>query len=252
MKKIFKYIILLSVLIISCQPDDNFNGNEAYSHLKEVGNSAHDILANDIFTNIFVEILYVEGLKPTDKVISNFKDFILERTFKNTVTIETRLIDIPLKSSYTTNEIRSIEDANRTKFSSENELAIFVIFINGESSKNEDDSVILGTSYRNTSFVIFKETLQSFSNNFFGTKKVVLESTVICHEFSHLLGLVNLGTPMVEDHQDSENGAHCITESCLLYHKIERMNTAVNFFNQDQIPELDAFCLQDLRANGGR
>ena len=80
----------------------------------------------------------------------------------------------------------------------------------------------------------------------------MLESTVICHEFSHLSGLVNLGTPMVEDHQDSENGAHCITESCLLYHKIERMNIAINFFNQDQIPELDAFCLQDLRANGGR
>ena len=252
MKDVIKVIIIFSCFFVSCD-EDNFSVNNAkYSYEEQVGFSAHDILANEIFTDIFIEILYVEGLKPSDQVLSNFKDFILKRTFKSAVTIETRQIDIPLESSYTTTKIRSIEDENRTKFSSENELAIFMLFINGASSKNEEDSVILGTSYRNTSFVIFKETLQSFSNNFFGTKMGVLESTVICHEFSHLLGLVNLGTPMVEDHQDSENGAHCITENCLLYHKIERINIAINFFNQVQIPELDAFCLQDLRANGGR
>lgn len=253
MKKLFKYILVLNVLIISCQSEDDLVKNNSYSHLKEVGYSARDILSNEKFTDIFVEILYVKDFKPSNEVLASFKNFISERTFKSNINIETKLIDIPLESSYSINKIRSIEDENRTKFSNENELAIFILYLNGASSNNEEDSLILGTAYRNTSFVIFKETIDSFSDsNLFGEKNTILESTIVRHEFSHLLGLVNVGTPIIENHHDSANGAHCTSENCLMYYKMERMNTVVNFFDQEKIPELDAFCLQDLRSNGGR
>ncbi|REE83681.1 hypothetical protein BX611_0975 [Lutibacter oceani] len=251
MKKCIKYFLLISLLIVSCQADDDVKQLEQYSHLREVGFSANDILSNNFFETIFLEVLYVEGSKPNDESLNNLKSFILERTFKSNITIQTRLIDIQTASSYTTDNIRSIEDDYRTKFSSEKEIAIFILFINGTSSKSAEDSVVLGTSYRNTSFVIFEETLSSFSDNF-EPNRILMESTVLRHEFSHLLGLVNLGTPMVEDHQDIENGAHCIVEDCLMFNQIEKSNGRWNFFNQDKIPQLDAFCIEDLKANGGR
>ena len=127
-----------------------------------------------------------------------------------------------------------------------------IIFLDGASDRDTDESVILGTAYRNTSFVMYEETLHSFSDSAFEPNRKVLESTVILHEFGHLLGLVNVGTPLVEEHQDIENGAHCINENCLMYYQAENASKIGQFISGEDIPTLDANCLEDLKANGGR
>ena len=57
---------------------------------------------------------------------------------------------------------------------------------------------------------------------------------------------------MVEDHQDAAHGAHCTTESCLMYYAIENGNSIGSILVGDSVPTLDSFCLQDLQQNGGR
>jgi predicted Zn-dependent protease len=68
------------------------------------------------------------------------------------------------------------------------------------------------------------------------------------HEFGHLMGLVDQGSPMQNDHKDADHGAHCINPSCLMYHAVE--TTGIDGTNT--IPELDAQCAVDLKANGGK
>jgi len=69
--------------------------------------------------------------------------------------------------------------------------------------------------------------------------------------------LVNLGTPMVRDHED-ENAEdageatpnrHCDQENCLMY-----FQTVADATNTDMngLPTFGEFCLEDLRANGGK
>src|SRR5690606_34184596 len=105
--------------------------------------------------------------------------------------------NIASKSIYSIDDVKSIEDANRSIFTFENQLSISALFLNGKSSSDSETATVLGTAYRNTSFVIFEETIKATSNEVFKPNKVTLESTVILHEFCHLLGLVNLGTNMV-------------------------------------------------------
>jgi hypothetical protein len=55
------------------------------------------------------------------------------------------------------------EDANRTKYNSADQIAVWAFFVDGESASNNENGVILGTAYRNTSFVIYEETIQGLS-----------------------------------------------------------------------------------------
>lgn len=255
MKNIFKSVLLIFFLTISCSEDDsagNVLTNNNYPYKQKVGYSANDMLSNKNFTDIFIEVMYVDGFKPSAETITNLKNFIAARTYKTNIIVEERLITIAKKSIYSIEDIRSIEDANRSKFSVENQLAISALFLNGKSSNDTETTTILGTAYRNTSFVIFEETIQNTANNVLGPSKIILESTVILHEFCHLLGLVNFGTNMVSNHEDIEHSAHCISENCLMYYLMENGKSLPNSIKTEKIPQLDANCINDLRANGGK
>ena len=254
MKNIFKSILLIFFLTISCAKDDSLRNDltSNYTFKQQVGYSANDILSNKKFTDIYIEVMYVDGFKPSAETLTNLKNFIGSRTYKSNIIVEERLIDITLKSVYSMEDVRSIEDANRSIFSIEKQLAISALFLNGKSSSDTDTTTILGTSYRNTSFVIFEETVKTTANNILGSSKITLESTVILHEFCHLLGLVNLGTNMVVDHEDTSHSAHCTVENCLMYYLIENGKNVHHWVNDTQSPQLDAHCIDDLRANGGK
>ncbi|NLP57191.1 membrane metalloprotease [Lutibacter sp. B1] len=255
MKYIFKSILLLSFLtIVSCSSDDNDSNNytSSYSYTKQVGYSAEDILSANYFSNILIEVMYVEGFQPQTETLNNLKAFIQERTYKSNVIIQQKLLEIPTQTDYSMGEVKKIEDENRSEFSSGDQLTISALFLNGKSDRDTDDSVILGTAYRNTSFVIFEETIHSFSDNPFEPSRKVMESTVILHEFCHLLGLVNIGTPLVHEHQDTENGGHCTNEDCLMYYQAENGSRIGQFISGDKVPQLDAYCIEDLQANGGK
>lgn len=254
MKNILKGILLIFFLTISCNKDDSLGNvlNSNYPYKQQVGYSANDILSNKIFSDIYVEVMYVSGFKPSAETLINLVDFIASRTNKTNIVIEERLINISLKSVYSIDDIRSIEDANRSIFSNENQLAISALFLDGKSSNDTETNTVLGTSYRNTSFIIFEETIQNSSNNILGPEKIILESSVILHEFGHLLGLVNHGTSMLVNHEDTTNNAHCTNENCLMYYLIEYGKNPHHWVQDGQIPQLDTNCINDLRANGGK
>ena len=166
--------------------------------------------------------------------------------------MELKEIPSPGQAVYTINEIKALEETLRTAYNSENKVAVTGIFIDGEYSENTENGSVLGVAYRNTSFVLFERTIQEFSGQPLAPSTTVLESTVLQHEFGHLLGLVNAGTPMQSEHQDVEHGRHCTEENCLMYWTAETGEGLINSINGGTIPSFDAQCLDDLRTNGGK
>ncbi|MFV8358041.1 membrane metalloprotease, partial [Flavobacterium sp. XS1P32] len=122
----------------------------------------------------------------------------------------------------------------------------------GKSSKDTDTSVILGTAYRNTSFVIYEQTVHGLSDSAFEPNRSLLETTVITHEFGHILGLTNLGTTLQSNHEDTEHPKHCIEKTCLMFWSAEIGGGIGNMVSSGSAPQLDAQCIADLRANGGK
>jgi predicted Zn-dependent protease len=75
------------------------------------------------------------------------------------------------------------------------------------------------------------------------------------HEFGHLFGLVNNGTPAQSDHEDTTPGskAHCKVEGCLMVASLEFGNSALGVLEGANVSaDFDEKCRLDLKANGGK
>ena len=257
MKKLLALIAFVSIMV-SCSkdatPGDNNgnNGTDITANLQPTGSSSHDILSDDTYTSMVIEIVYVEGLQPTQTAINNFVSFINARTYKpDGVVVESRSIPSPGISTYTTQDIIDMEDANRIEYNTGNRIAIWAFFTDGKATGDTNTQVTLGTAYRNTSFIIYEATVQSLSGGFQQPSTPVLESTVMEHEFGHILGLTNFGAPMQSQHEDLDHEHHCNVESCLMYYAATTGPSLMNV-SGGTVPQLDAQCIADLRANGGK
>lgn len=257
-----KYKILVTLLFTltilqSCSKDDTTdhiaNGISRIGNKQVTGSSANDILSDTKFKSVIIELVYVEGFEPTANAIENFKNFINATSHKpNGITVEKRAISSLGKTEYTIKEIADIEEANRTIFNNGNQIALWVFFTDGKSDKDDGKTAVLGTAYRNTSFVIYEETIHNLSTLSLQANRTLLETTVINHEFGHLLGLTNFGTDLQSPHEDPGHTRHCNVTSCLMYWEAVSPTGISDFMNGNSSPQLDAQCIADLQANGGR
>ncbi|MEC3963950.1 membrane metalloprotease [Flagellimonas halotolerans] len=254
-------ILLLTLCLLGCSSDSgpnvNDDGKEASDNItenrKSVGESASDLLDDVNYDELHIEIQYVQGLEPSASTLDHFENFLVERLRKSGgITIELVEIPSPGQDTYSIADVRNLEDDMRTAYNQGSTLKVFGLFLDGAYSENSENGSVLGIAYRNTSFVIFAETIREFSGQPLAPSTTVLESTVLDHEFGHLLGLVNAGTPLQSAHQDTEHGRHCTAEDCLMFWTAETGEGLVNMISGGDIPELDAACLADLQANGGR
>jgi hypothetical protein len=246
-----KFLLLFSIIILvtSCKKDDDVAiDNSKAENLLGLGESAEDILSDDIYKSLVVELVYSNGFRPEQRSIDNFRQFLNERVNKpGGISIIETVIAPAVGAPYTTQEIRDIEAENRTRYTTEDQIAIYVFFANGNSQGDTGSSVTLGTAYRNTSLVVFQETLQGLD-----VDRFLVEATTLRHEFGHLFGLVNiLNDDIHTDHEDPDNNKHCVVEDCLMFFASTIPNTIPDPMDSD-IPQLDALCIADLQAKGGK
>lgn len=247
--------LLFLAFALSCSSDDDKNTENGVNHaanLKNTGASANDFLSAAKYQSVVVEVLYVTNFRPQAQTLTNLKQFIEARCNKpGGVTIMEREIASPGLAPYDINEIAGLEALNRTKYNNGNVLTLYMLFLDGGSTSDTSSSFILGTAYRNTSFVMFENTIKNLSDSITEPNRVDLESTVILHEFGHILGLVNLGSPMQTEHLDEAHDKHCDNQDCLMFWKAENSAMITSMLGSG-IPQLDAHCLADLQANGGK
>lgn len=268
MRRIIQISIFIFLLMLSCSKDSvgssgtnsgngngngDDNGDSTSANMQPTGSSANDLLSDAEFTQLVIELAHVEGFAPTNATIDNFIAFVSDRVYKpNGIT----LVMNPIPSSGIDNlsiqDIVAIEDANRNQYNNGNQIAIWAFFTDGASASNSNNGVVLGTAYRNTSFVIFEETIRSLSDSPLEPNRTVLESTVVWHEMGHLFGLTNLGTPLQSDHEDQDHPKHCDIAECLMYFSAETSFGIENLVGVGSPPNLDAQCIADLQANGGK
>ena len=193
----------------------------------------------------------------------------------------------PDKETLTLQEIADLESENRTAYNNGTTLAIYIYFADSPSDGDDEDEglVTLGAVYRNTSMVIHEATVRRLA----GRSPIItdedVETATLNHEFGHLFGLVNLGSDPVNDHEDPEAVNHCSVVGCLMRAELQfgrssklQNGQAVKTSDGDVVkadcalsgksvlqllqqrsakgsmlgPDLDAECILDLQANGGR
>src|SRR5699024_1064835 len=154
------------------------------------------------------------------------------------------------EGAYSAEEIRALEEQHRdhyTEVTSSNTLHAYFLIVDGKYQQQEN---VLGIAYFNTSMAFFGQTMTDVSSGIAAPPKEKIEGTVFQHEFGHILGLVGSGTPTQSDHKTA-GSAHCTADGCLMEPSVETTDFFTNIFDGD-IPDLDAQCVTDLQANGGK
>ncbi len=250
--KYFYCILFITLLIFinSCTKTSTSNSLPEINaeNNKSVGASANDLLSSSKYNTLKIEIQYMPGFQPDAASISNLTSFANTLVNKpNGVTITQTQIAATGKTSLTLNEIASIEQTNRTAITSGNQISVYFLF----TDANYSQANVLGIAYRNTSMCIMGKTIKDNTGGIGQTSKAKLETTVLEHELTHLLGLVDIGSPMQTNHKDAAHGNHCSNTNCLMYYSSETTDV-LGFLVTGNIPTLDANCRADLTANGGK
>jgi hypothetical protein len=236
--KVIVLIVFAALALTACRKDNIEQGPFAIE--------AKDYLSSKKYEKLLVEICYVDGFAPEQASIDHLKAFMQARCNKpGGISFNYTSITSPGKGSYDIADLEELEKDHRVEHSRRDQLVVFVFFADaGYSSAN-----ILGVAHGTTSCAVFEKPVKDNSGGIGQPSQFVLEATVLEHEFGHLLGLVDNGTDMVSAHSANEH--HCNNEDCLMYYAVETLDFIGNLAG-GEIPELDANCIADLQANGGK
>lgn len=256
--------VLAFVLVLSCSKDsdpgtDIPDGVDKSANLLGTGDSANDILSNDTYTSLVIELAYVNDYRPTQASMNNFVNFLRDHTFKQDIEIVYRNLPSPNKNTLTIQEVADLENENRTLYNEGDTIAIYIYFADGIPNEDVDNqTVTLGAVYRNTSMVIYEENVRFLANQSSEISDTDVETATVNHEFGHLLGLVDLGSPEVNPHEDPNANSHCNILGCLMGSELQFGDSMMSVLESNKaskgvtVPGLDAECILDLQANGGR
>jgi len=249
--KTFPVILLALILSTGCSKDSSYVNNPNapdYLHNRPVGASANELLASSKYSSLKIEVQYMAGFQPDAAALNHLQGVLSGLLNKpGGITIVTKEIPAAANLTLSVNDVINVEKNNRTAFTTGTELAIYILYTNG----NYTDNNVLGIAYKNTSTVLFGKNINDNSGGLGQASRTKLVATVAEHELGHLLGLVDIGSTMQTAHKDAAHGSHCNNSNCLMYYASETSDI-LGFLITGNIPSLDGNCRADLTANGGK
>ncbi len=120
---------VLLLIFIGCSKDDVNNPDviDKSANLRALGFSANELVSDEKFTSLKIEIVYVTGFQPTQTTLDNLKTYLEKRTFKpDGISINTRAVPSSNKAPFDINEIAQIEADERTAYNAGDEIAVFI------------------------------------------------------------------------------------------------------------------------------
>jgi hypothetical protein len=242
LKKITVGLFIVSLSVFGACKKESVEGSY---DARTLGTSAYDLLSASHYSSLQIEIQYMPGYAPDQAALDGLTAFLQTRVNKpDGISIVQEQLGASSLSVTSLTDIVNIERNNRRLFTHNNVLSVYILITNGHYSTND----VLATSYWNTSCCLFGQAIANSSGQAGQPDRSILLTTLFEHEFGHLMGLVDQGTPMQTNHKDATNGAHCDDPDCLMYFNVEASFSGV----LTSVPQLDFNCLADLKANGGK
>jgi hypothetical protein len=216
------------------------------------GQRAADYLRPAPYRSILVELDFVAGADPEQGALALFEQRFEAATGKAVDVVRTG--GVPGQGAshrYTLDEIAALEREHRQHFSQGDRAALYVLWLDGGFERDSGETKTLGAAYRGSSVVMFKANLRSAAKasalDLTKPALVEVEQSVFVHELGHVLGLVNLGTPMVSPHEDAQHPGHSSNQGSVMYWAVET-NLIGSILGQNPPDDFDANDKADLRA----
>ncbi len=236
--KRYIFVMLISVItVLSSTGCLDSGGKES-----RVGDNAKLYLQGSKYTRIILEIDYITGYPPSTQAITTLESRIDQYCDKSEGVLSIKDSISGNGDVYSVEDIKDLEKRNRDYFKQGSDTVIYCLYLDGEYSES---SSVAGLAYGPSSIAIFKEKIDDIDIPFWGPAVGLTssdyETSIIVHEFGHLLSLVNIGYESDKTHEDENNEHHCIHESCVMYYSIESIDIYAYVLEQEKVPPSD-FC----------
>lgn len=201
-----------------------------------VGALGQSILSRNVLLKLEVDHTPSSAPASEDiKVIQN----VLQKYSAKTALLVGSTTNISEQQNYTLDDIVKITKANRSCYSTGQEVCLYVLFLPGKF----ESSSALGVSFTSSSAVLFTDRLKEAGSPLVSRSKIA--QAVITHELGHLFGLVNLtGKGLGRD--DPKNPGHSKNHNSVMYWAVEDLSVGSilrggppTIFDSDDEAEID-------------
>lgn len=229
-------------------PDTVSDDPVADNQRASTGDFAGDFIRDTTYSSMRIEVDYVQGHAPSQDMLDDLTER-MESLLNKPDGIEAVIDDeIPDQGSptWTVAQTRELEETWRDDYRDveAGQAVLYMVFVDGGTTSDQGNSRILGYAYQGSSIVIFDDSVEAASGG--GPLSSDIMPVVLLHEVGHQLGLVNLGTPMVSDHEDVDRPGHDEDDECLMFWAAETGDVASMMLGGP--PDFDDACLNDLAA----
>ena len=219
------------------------------------------------YTAVNVEIDYEPGAEPYTGNIIGFGD-TFDLTYANIdrVFAGKKQLGIPrtlaamesvgaiADEELTIADIVALAETHRDQRDTATAKTYYILFVSGHyADANGPNTGVLGISLGTTGIIVmFKDVIESAG---IGNIQRYVEQSTLVHELGHAIGLVNNGVPLTSAHQDTDHGAHCTNDSCVMYWANEGVSGMTAYATQYVLANdsilFRAECLADVDALTG-
>ncbi len=261
-------LLLVLTLLASCGDSGTTGdgGTQADSSVPPMPPSSAerpaDYIRNEGFLRLIVELDTVAGLSPRAGVTADVTDVLGDVVDKpNGISFVTDDTDVPSADDYNNGDgvwtFAELQDLANEQSSLElvnGEIAMLTMWVDGEY----EDANVLGVAWGQRFIAMFGERIAQTCN--VPPIQAVLcrlaEATIWTHEIGHVIGLVDNGVPMVNDHRDAEHGRHDVSDESVMYWAYEGVGVmdvlqSRLLGNNEEVIPWGAECLNDLAAVRG-
>jgi len=218
-----------------------------------------DYIRNRGFSRLVVELDTVPGLSPRAGVTSDVADVLSDVLDKPSgIVFENDEADLESADTYgdgdgtwTFAELQQLASERANLSLDDGEIDIHTMWLDGVYENGN----VLGVAWGQRFLAIFAQRIAQTCNLVaLGDVLCPLaEATIWTHEIGHVIGLVDNGIPMINDHRDPDNSRHDISDESVMYWAYEGVGVmdvlqARILGNNEEVIPWGAECLNDLTA----
>lgn len=210
-----------------------------------LGALCRDYLRADV-PGLVVEVQHEPGARPEQAALDHLSA-VLRSVVAKPAGVRVVVQEIPggdQSRSWTAEDLRTTAAAHRRHYSTQQELALYVLSVRGSFVQRES----LGVAHRASEFAIFPDRIGPLATLLGG--RAALERAVLVHEAGHLLCLVNIGYSSDQGRESAEYPHHSTDKGSVMYWAIENSAVAQLFTGPppDDFTDADRADLEGLRT----